>query len=255
MRARLKKKYVFKKKRIKKVNIFLGSLALLFVVLIYSFNFLNKKVLPILLNYAEAEVTKLSTIVINKAVSKHLAEDMSLEDLFIITKGENGYIRTVDFNPIIVNKVLTTTTNTVQINLKYIEQGKLDLIDLPDNVLIDYDEKKLKKGIIYEIPSGIVFNNALISNIGPKIPVKLNLVGDIVSGVKTKITNYGINNALIEVNVNLEVTEQVILPFTSKRVKVSIDIPVAMKLIEGTVPNYYLNGINQNSASITLPVE
>ena len=188
-------------------------------------------------------------------MSKHLTEDLGIDDLFIITKSDSGEIKTIDFNPIIVNKILTLTTNTVQINLRYIEQGHIDLLDLPDNALIDYDREKLKHGIIYEIPSGVIFNNVFLSNLGPKIPVKLSLVGDILSNVNTKVTNYGINNALIEVNVNLELTEQVILPFISKQVKVSIDIPVALKLIQGTVPNYYLNGINQNSSSLTLPVE
>ena len=245
-RIHLRKKYLFKAKKIRKSQLVILTVIFFFIGLFFTFRWIQYKVSPILLNYAELEVKKLASIVINKAMSKHL---------FIITKNDQGEIKTIDFNPIIVNKILTLTTNTVQINLRYIEQGHIDLLDLPDNALIEYDQEKLKHGIIYEIPSGVLFNNVFLSNIGPKIPVKLSLVGDILSNVNTKVTNYGINNALIEVNVNLELTEQVILPFISKQVKVSIDIPVALKLIQGTVPNYYLNGIHQNSASLTLPVE
>lgn len=254
-RIRLRKKYVLKRKNMSKLNKIILVIIAFVISLFLLFQFLQYKVLPILMNYAELEVRKLAGIVINKAMTKHLTEDLGIDDLFIITKNDDGEIKTIDFNPVIVNKILTLTTNTVHINLRYIEQGHIDLLDLPDNALIDYDEEKLKQGIIYEIPTGVVFNNVLLSNLGPKIPVKLNLVGDILSNVHTEVTNYGINNALIEVNVNLELTEQILLPFMSKEIKISVDIPVALKLIQGTVPNYYLNGINQNSASLTIPVE
>ena len=62
-------------------------------------------------------------------------------------------------------------------------------------------------------------------------------------------------NALIEVNIVLELTEQVILPFITNKIKIETTIPVALKLIQGSVPNYYLNGINQNSTSLSLPIE
>ena len=79
----------------------------------------------------------------------------------------------LDFNPLTVNKILTKVTNSVQINLKYIEQGKVELLALTTDELIDYDINKLKKGIIYEIPTGVIFNNSFLSNLGPKLPVKL----------------------------------------------------------------------------------
>ena len=95
--------------------------------------------------------------------------------------------------------------------------------------------------------------NSFLSNLGPKIPVKINLVGNIISGVETKVTNYGINNAMIEVYVHLQVNIQVILPFLSDTVQVDTLVPIAMKLIQGSVPNYY--GGNLSSPLLSLPVE
>ena len=68
--------------------------------------------------------------------------------------------------------------------------------------------EKLKSGIIYQVPTGIIFNNGLLSNIGPKIPVKLSLIGDVTIDIKTTIKDYGINNAVIQVSINVKVTEQ-----------------------------------------------
>ena len=74
-----------------------------------------------------------------------------------------------------------------------------------------------------------------------------------MSYVNTNVTDYGINNALIEVNVVLDLSIQVILPFVTDKIDIETSIPVSLKLIQGSVPNYYLNGL-QNSPAITLPI-
>lgn len=256
-RVKYKKRFLIMNKN-KKMTV-LNKIMILFILIIIgiilTFKFINKKVSPILMTYAESSVKKLTNLIINKAISKQLAEELNIEDLFIITKDNNDVIRTIDFNPTLVNKTLTVITNNIQLNLKYLEEGKIDLLELPDNIDIEFDEERISKGIIYEIPIGVVFQNSILANIGPKIPVKLNIIGDIVSTINTKITNYGINNALIEVNVLVEVEEMVILPINTKKIKVQTSVPVAIKLVQGIVPNYYFNGIDKNSPSLALSVE
>ncbi len=236
-----------------------NTIIIIFILVVtmtyFSLNYLNKNVVPVLMSYATSQVRKFSSLIINRAISKQIAEDLSVEDMFIITKSETGEIRTIDFDPIVVNKTLNKIVNTIQLNLKYLEEGKLELLELPDNVLIDYNEEELSKGVIYEIPSGVVFNNSLLANLGPKIPVKLSLIGDIVSNVNTKVTNYGINNALIEVSIYVQVESRVILPFITDTVIVETEIPVAMKLVQGIVPDYLLGGLTNSSVPIKVPNE
>ena len=242
-RIRLKRKF--------KIKNSILIILLLIISLFISLKFINLKVNPILLDYANMEARKLSSIIINDAVGKNF-KSINVDDLFIITK-DNEEIKSIDFNPIVVNQVLTSTTTLIQTNLKYLEQGKIELLNLNTNALIDYNTDKLRQGIIYEIPSGVIFGNSFLANIGPKIPVKFSIVGDIVSYVNTNVTDYGINNALIEVNVVLDLSIQVILPFVTDKIDIEISIPVSLKLIQGSVPNYYLNGL-QNSPAITLPI-
>ena len=236
-----------------------NTIIIIFILVVtmtyFSLNYLNKNVVPVLMSYATSQVRKFSSLIINRAISKQIAEDLSVEDMFIITKSETGEIRTIDFDPIVVNKTLNKIVNTIQLNLKSLEEGKLELLELPDNVLIDYNEEELSKGVIYEIPSGVVFNNSLLANLGPKIPVKLSLIGDIVSNVNTKVTNYGINNALIEVSIYVQVESRVILPFITDTVIVETEIPVAMKLVQGIVPDYLLGGLTNSSVPIKVPNE
>lgn len=235
-----------KKIVIKKINLLIFSFVLVFIIIILLFKIINERINPILFDYATLESRKFASIIINKAIEKNVATDLVIEDLYIVSKKENNEITSVDFNPAIVNKVLTKVTSSVQMNLKNLEEGNLDLLEASDDVLIYYDKENLKKGIIFRIPSGIVFNNSLLTNIGPKIPVRFTLVGDVLSGINTKVTNYGINNALLEVSVNIKLTLKVILPISTKEVNVETNVPIVIKMIQGNVPNYYSNGLNSN---------
>lgn len=248
-RIHLKRKFSFFKK---KINFVIFIVIILIIMIVLILNFISLKVNPVLLDYAQMEARKIASIIINDAVNQNITNDIDVEELFIITRDTNNEVKTIDFNPIIVNQILTETTILVQSNLRYLEQGKVDMLNLMNNALIDYNQDKLKQGIIYEIPSGVIFGNSFLANIGPKIPVKFSLVGDIVGYINTNVTDYGINNALIEVNIVLELSEQVILPFVSEKITIDTTIPVALKLIQGSVPNYYLNGLN--SPSFALPI-
>ena len=253
----MKRKIKYNKKIYIKKYILKNRLLILVIILSMStfmlINFISIKARPILLNYGTMELTRLASLIINKAISKQIVESTDIDDLFIITKSNNE-IKTIDFNPIIVNKFLSITTNSVQLSLKQIEDGDIDFLELPEEIKV-YDEKKLKEGIIFEIPSGIIFDNSLLYNILPKIPVKYNLIGNINSNVDTKVTNYGINNALLEVDLNIKLNLMILMPFISKDIVVENNIPLAIKLVEGKIPEYYFSGINRQSKTFSLPNE
>ena len=245
-----------KRKKFDKINTIIIVIIFLFLSIIMALGYLNHKLSPLLLDFADLETANLANLIINRAVTKQVANGIDIDKLFSTIQNSAGEIQTIDFNPTIVNKVLNMTTNAVYTSLKAVEQGNIDMIELPDDILVEYDKKKLKKGIVFEIPLGAVSGNAFLSNLGPKIPVKLNLIGSVASNINTKISQYGINNALIEVYVKIEVTEKINLPLSSKNVTVSSDIPIAMKIVQGKIPSYYnASGLNQNSAVFTLPVQ
>lgn len=242
------------KKQRKKLNLFLFSLILILMGVIFSFKYMNNKGSKIIMNYAEMEAKKISGIIINDAVDKNITADLDFDKMFLITKENNDEIRSIDFNSPHVNNFLTKATKAIQSDLKKIESGKIKELNLSENEFENYDKEKIKKGVIYEISSGVIFNNAFLANIGPKIPVKLNLVGDVTSNVSAEVTNYGINNALIQVYVNIKVTELIIIPLYNKKISIETKIPVALKMITGTVPKYYVNGLNKDM-NIVMPIE
>ena len=226
----------------KKIYIFTLLLIIILSSIICSYKLLkyySVKMSPVVFTYAESEVKKLTTLIINKSITKQMSAGLDVDNLLNITKNDNGDIQMISYNSITVTKLLNSVTNLVQLNIKSIEEGNVDLLELPDI----YDEEKMKHGIVYEIPLGTVTDNFLLANLGYKIPVKFTLVGSTTTNLDTKITEYGINNALLEIFITIDVTTQINIPFVSKEVNMSTQVPIAIKLIQGIIPEYYINGL------------
>lgn len=229
------------KKRKNKYNKLICIIILIIISIIFIFNYINKKIMPIFLEYAEFQASKIATYVISKAVDEEVSQNLDLEDLFISTTDSTGNIKSIDFNPITINKI----SNMIKANIfEYLEDLENGNIEKIKNTSLF--SSRINERIVFEIPTGVVFDNIILTNLGPKIPVKLNLVGDILTNISTKVTEYGINNAVIEVMVNVEVYEQVILPFTTKKITITTDIPIALKLIQGEIPSYLFNNLKNN---------
>ena len=255
MKKKINLKNKSKKRIITKGNMLL--LTVIFVTIsVYLFlNNINNKFTPILLENAELEIDKFSTIIVNKAISQVLEDKINVDEIFETIKNDDGIIQTIDFNPIIVNQILNIATTVVQNNLKLLEDGKLDAIGIYDMDLPEERLKDLEQGIIIRLPIGVLTDNTILSNLGPEIPVKLNYIGDVNSNITTKVTQYGINNAMIEIGVHLEMTAQIILPFVTERKKLHYDIPITIKIIQGSVPNYYGSGLLKDSSLYTIPFD
>lgn len=219
-----------------------------FVAFFYLLSFFNKQLTPILMEHAESEIKKVSLYMINQSIDDEVVKNLNVDELFIMNKSENT-IQSVDFNTLRVNQLLQKINKKVWDNLSALQNGNMKVLSEHDSIF--QNTTKLNKGVIYEVPMGIIFHNTLFSNVGPKVPVKLIFSGNMNSYVKTNIKDYGINNAMIEVTIHIEVEEQVLLPFTSKRIKVEADVPLAVKITNGDVPHYYSTGIKENSPIVS----
>ena len=213
-------------------------------------NILNKKALPLFNKYSKLETKKIISSVVNSSVTNYVKDNINTDNLLITMKDNSGNIKSIDFNTKEVNRILTGTSKIVEENLRYLENGKLDKLGINTNI----SNKKINKGVVFELPSGIIFNNNIMSNIMTKIHIKLELIGNIICYIKTDIKNYGINSALITINIDVVAEEKILLPFSNTTTKVETNIPIVMKLIEGDIPSYYMDGYLSNP-SISRSVE
>ena len=51
---------------------------------------------------------------------------------------------------------------------------------------------------IFNVPIGIIYDMPILVGIGPKIPFKVNILGNSDNTVYTRVKEYGINNSMIE---------------------------------------------------------
>lgn len=202
---------------------------------------LSNKIGPVYLDIAEKEVKKLVILVINNSINDDVINEIGNNELFDIVKNNNNEIVLIDYNSMNVNKYLALVVRKVSNNLDLIENGKYNLLSFD---LEGYDNKLLNKGIIANIPFGSLLGLNLLSNVGPRVPVKFNLIKDVSGGIDTKISEYGINNAYMEVLVKVKVNVNINLLFLSRTINIECSVPISMKIIQGNIPNFYTGGIN-----------
>ncbi|WP_041580700.1 sporulation protein YunB [Bacillus sp. 1NLA3E] len=210
----------------------------------------NTALKPTLMKYAESETRKIATLVISNAINKKIASGMELDKIIESVPGQEGMSK---LNAEIVNRVKAETTSLVQKNLNDIESGNLSEIELITDVEFEKNKKNNSEGIEYSVPLGKTTNNVLLGNIGPQIPIQFSAIGDVSSDVKTQIKDFGINNAYLQVYVHFKVNVQVIIPFATRVTTITEDVPVAMFLLKGNVPQFYNSGGKSSAPSFEVP--
>jgi len=237
-RLKLKKKRINYRKIIFAITII--AMIIIIALLIY---FVGKKISIKILLISEIEVSKISKSVINESVNKTISDNVDISELFHVEKDKDGNIKMIDFDSQVVNEMLDVVNENVKKYFVELESGKSSIVDVKSNLITNTPIISSEKGIVFEIPIGMATNNALLSNVGPKIPVRVSLSGEMESNIKTEIEEYGINNSVLKIIINVSVSEQIILPLLSKKITVDNDVPIAIKMIQGQIPDYYINNI------------
>jgi sporulation protein YunB len=215
---------------------------------------INKGIKPTLMAVAESYTRQIATKAINDAVNRRLADELDMEKLVVTTEDDKGNITSVGWNSEMMHKVLHTATYNAQDYLDKIQRGEVPPSGLPPEVEVEMDSSE-KSGIIYKVPLGQATNNALLANLGPVVPIRFSVIGDVSSDIKYDVKEFGINNALIQIYVYLEVNVRIVIPFATDTATITTDIPIHITSINGPVPDVFLNGdVNGDGSSILPPI-
>ncbi|WP_391116677.1 sporulation protein YunB [Psychrobacillus sp. L3] len=219
--------------------IFLTCFILSIAGLLY---WVNSRLTPTFLQYAEIQTTKIASMVISKAVNENSKIVLDVNDIMDEVPSGSKNMQTMKFNTDIITKKLSETNSLVQYHLEQAERGNLSSLPYLDD--IEYDEHAMedKGGVVFYVPLAEATNIPLIGNLGPKIPIRFHVIGNVQSTVESSITEFGINSALVEIKIRIKVNVQIIVPLASKMSEVEQTIPVAMGLVQGQVPNFYTKG-------------
>lgn len=202
---------------------------------------------------ADRKTTEFATRAINSAVK--FAEDYSFEDIANLTTDNDGGVSIVGWDSSVVNKINRAATDRVEEFFHSMNQGEPPDYDDPLGESQDYgdtvDELVERDPTVVEIPIGQATGNSVFANLGPKIPVNLELIGSVQTDIIEEREEVGINNVLITLYVFVEADVQIVIPFTTKLKNVSTKIMIDKHLVMGDVPEFY--GGNGNGPSISVP--
>lgn len=227
--------------KVKKKNNLVGCLLYLVLVgFICAFLFIyyfSKNLGDGLIKCAEDEMERLIILVLNNGVKKYLTNS-DMKDLLEI-RYNDGDINLIRYNTKVINQVMMDITDILESDIDYLVRGDIDKIELGvKNISSDYYDK-INDGIIYGVSMGSATGNQLLANLGPKIPLRLSVIGSVMTSIKSDIKDYGLNNAMINVYVEIEVECVIQMPFMSKNIRVKDRVPLTMEVIQGSIPSYY----------------
>lgn len=119
------------------------------------------------------------------------------------------------------------------------------------NKYIDSLKKDNSKSKILTVPFFIASDNIIISSLGPKIKFKYEIIDNVKGKIKTKVTDFGVNNALVEMYFELEIGYLVVIPMNKKESVLKTEILISSKVINGKVPIFYGKNIFKESSIST----
>ena len=188
---------------------------------------------------AKLKVEELTKYHLNSTIKKFL--NINTND-YIKLNFVNNNIVNVDIDNNSCNKLLNDIIIDIENNIKNIEKGNIN----------DYHNLEMLRGnngVIVLMPMGVILNNSLFSRLGPRIPIKISFLENLNAFVDIEVVNYGINNSLIKLFINIEIEEVVELPIEKNRNIVSYKYLIASKLVNGEVPNM-LGGVIKDNSNI-----
>lgn len=230
----MKKKIIIKKFRTLLITIIVSI-----IVSFFSIYLISNALTPTLIDMAEVRLNKYSNMIFNNAVSQVLEDKITSMEIIDLEKNTESNSTMVDFNPIVINHIANLAATVVENNMTRLEKGDLESIGITNINLTDKELNNIKEGILAQVPAGRVTGISLLSNLGPKIPVRFHYTGNVNSNLVTKVREYGINNALIEIGLKLEISAQIILPFTTETKKLDCYIPIVIRMVQGEIPEFY----------------
>ena len=213
-------------KKIKRFYYYLINVFLIFFCAIFLFELYSHK--------SSKKIEKVSQVYFEKEIYNYLNSinrQVIIDDILQIYKNNDGEILYVDYNMSNIYKLLENITKEIK--------NKLNK----------------KEYFLIKLPFFIGSDNIFLSNIGPKITIKIYFVDSLLTNVYSKITNYGMNNALIESYLKISITGKITTPVGSSDKVVDYNVLIASKVINGRVPLYYGGYIHTDSNILDIPIK
>lgn len=213
------------------------------------FNVYARKITPKINLLVNEKIDKIVYLFFSDLITDEVINKESVNNILEVTKNSKGEIVTVNYDLEKTYQILTNISKILKKGINDLEQGKINVLD--------YDKylKNGPNGLILNVPFFIASDNIFLNNLGPQIPVLINFNESLLTNIKTKVTNYGFNNALLEIYVTVELQKLIITPLGKKTTPFNYDIIIGALVINGAVPEFYGGSYETYSNILDIPMD
>ncbi len=204
--SRPKIKFPKKKYRIIIVLIILATMIVLL---------LNKVIYPL---FSKKCIYKAKVIVtqVSNEETENIMKNYTYKDLVHIEEDSDGNVTFLESNVVLINQIKANIVTNIQ--KRFAESKDTNI----------------------EIRAGALTGSRLISNMGPKIKIKVVPSGTISSTLETEFYSVGVNQSLHRIFLSINCTVSILSPFETVSQSIESKILLSESVIVGNTPeNYY----------------
>ena len=203
----------YSKAQTKRYKSFIVIIIALFIVFNLLLTLFDRKVMPSVLNISETMMRAESIKTINTVSVEVFDEKASKKDIVKIERDKNNKINSISADTILLNKL--SSEIAIRCNERLEELGA--------------------KGI--EVPLGWMTDKSVYYNLGPKITIEMEPLGNIESSYESVFESAGINQTRHKVYLNVKAKIKIIIPMYTKEIEVDAQIPLSETIIVGEIPD------------------
>lgn len=220
----------------KRIHPYIVDSILVVILVGIELYYASNRIYPVILDLVKSNVSAYNTSLLNEYMNTDLFLDYELDQMIHLVQNKEEEIIAVNYNMQKAYTLMKEIKKDIQKN----EQ---------QNMYKEYDEYAFlqKNKIILKYPLGIGSRNIFFNTFGTRIPIILYLDQSMITGFNTKVKNYGINNALVELYLHIEIKSSLISAKGRESVSNEYDVLVMSKLVVGSVPSYLNGNLESNS--------
>lgn len=211
------------------------------VTALFLFNIYTSKVTPKITTVVNQKLDTIIYDFFNELITADVINSNSVNDILEITKNDKGEILTVNYNLEKTYTILTEVAAILKKGINDLENGKID-VSYYDKYLVNTHHN-----LVMNVPLFLGTNNVFLNSIGPKVPVLIDFNETLLTNIKTKVTNYGFNNALLEIYIIVDMQKLIITPVKEDNNKFEYEILIGALVVNGSVPEFYGDEIISSS--------
>ncbi len=194
------------------------------LILLFIFFVIHRTITPVFFSLAEVEVKNIANKAISQAV-KNETENINYQDMVKYVYNDQGDIVLMQPNIKYINSFTSHLSLTIQKELEILSRKTL------------------------KVPLTRILGIDLLAAYGPDLNMKMVPAGFIIPPkINDSFSTAGINQTRHKIYLLVKIELKMIVPFNSKSVEITAEVPVTEVVILGRVPQIYV-GIDNEGLS------